>query len=81
MGFEGAFGLLLVSLLVIHGFIILAFTVGLIKTEKPGSLKVGNLVNSSTHQLRHFVSVIIPVRNETGNIFRILEEMRKQDIR
>jgi cellulose synthase/poly-beta-1,6-N-acetylglucosamine synthase-like glycosyltransferase len=69
MAFELVYGLLLILLLVLHAAIVLACTVGLIRS--------GEGLNSK--QCNEFVSVIVPVRNESGNILRILEEMRQQD--
>ncbi len=79
MGFEDIFTLLLILVLVIHGFMILAFTVGLLKTGRLIGSWPETLIKPSTPQPGHTVSVIIPVRNEAGHILRILEEMRNQD--
>ena len=79
MGFEDVFTLLLVLVLFIHGFTILAFTVGVLNTGRLIGSHPGTLLNPSSPHPGHTVSVIIPVRNETSHILRILEEMRNQD--
>jgi len=71
MAFQETFGLLLLLIMTIYGFMISAFTIGLIKIHKRST--------SQTHQPNRFVSVIIPVRNEEDNVLRILEEMRSQE--
>ncbi|MCX6269294.1 MAG: glycosyltransferase [Bacteroidetes bacterium] len=71
MDFSLTFGMLLLFMVTTYGCIILACTIGLIKILK------FQRVQYSRHP--GFVSVIIPVRNEEGNILRILEEMHGQD--
>ena len=71
MELQNSFELLLVLFMTLYGFIISAFTIGLIKIIKP--------VHSKALRSNRMVSVIIPVRNEEGNILRILEEIRCQD--
>jgi cellulose synthase/poly-beta-1,6-N-acetylglucosamine synthase-like glycosyltransferase len=71
MIFQETFGLLLIVITGTYGFLICAFTIGLIKIIRHQPLQ--------SRQHKGFVSVIIPVRNEEGNILRILEEMRGQD--
>ena len=87
MGLEGIYCLMLVIVLVTYGSIIVAFTFGLIK-------QFGQKNNPLFSLFRHFaispsppvmqspchpVTIILPVRNESGNITRILSELRNQD--
>ena len=66
----------LLSLSFLYGSLILAFTIGLLKTGR--SVARGKPV-AADGDLPGLVSVIIPVRNEAGNICSILGEMRGQD--
>lgn len=65
------FVLLLLANTTVYGFLILAFTIGLIKIHLVTQLQ--------SPQQSGFISVIVAVRNESKNIFRILEELRNQD--
>ena len=71
MDIQETFGLFLILALASYGFIISAFTIGLVRLQFRKW--------SKTHQPVRFISVVIPVRNEACNILRILEEMRSQD--
>jgi poly-beta-1,6-N-acetyl-D-glucosamine synthase len=71
MAFQEISILLLLLVVTGYAFIISLFTIGLISTLR--GKKPGNDLFTTT------VSVIIPVRNEEGNILRILEEIRGQD--
>jgi len=59
----------MVLLLGLHAAIVIICTIGLIRS--------GKALNSQ--QYSEFVSVIVPARNESGNILSILEEMRQQN--
>jgi cellulose synthase/poly-beta-1,6-N-acetylglucosamine synthase-like glycosyltransferase len=65
------FSLLLWSIMILYGSIILVFTIGLVKSP----YRSGRLSTRTPG----FVSVIVPVRNEEGNILRILDELCGQD--
>ena len=71
MEFAEAFNMLTIMLVTIYGLLIAAFTMGLVKLSRhdqpPHSRPAG------------LVSVIIPARNEEGNIPGILQEMLGQD--
>ncbi|MDP1620893.1 MAG: glycosyltransferase [Bacteroidales bacterium] len=71
MGIQEIYALLLLVMISIFGFIISAYTIGLIRTRKHKRLQINHPEGVTT--------VIIPVRNESGNIIRILEEMHGQD--
>ena len=78
-GFELVFGSVMVLMMFIYMGIIMAFTLGLVRAGKSCPDAAGRLDKASAGKPVLFVSVIIPVRNETGNIRGILEEMRRQD--
>ena len=71
MTFQEAIYMLLFFILAIYGFIIGAFTFGLIKIMRRRCVPAP--------QPTRLVSVIIPVRNEEDNIIRLLEGMLSQD--
>lgn len=71
MGFPETFGLLLLVMMSCYAVIIIAFTLGLVIIFKRAP--------SQTPAFTGFVSVIIAVRNEEGNILRILEDLEVQD--
>lgn len=65
--------------LIFHSIVIIIFTAGLFRFVKPGIPVDSLLAARPSAAMDHFVSVIIPVRNEASQVIRILEEMRKQD--
>ena len=71
MGVQEIYAIALFPIMAIYGFIIIAFTLGLLKIHRG--------VPSCVPQTTRIVSIIIPVRNEEKNIHRILGEMRRQD--
>jgi cellulose synthase/poly-beta-1,6-N-acetylglucosamine synthase-like glycosyltransferase len=71
MELPGIFIKVLFGVLAAYVFMISAFTAGLVKILRRKRPR--------DSRFRVFVSVIIPVRNEAGNIGRILEEIRNQD--
>ncbi|MCK9422238.1 MAG: glycosyltransferase [Bacteroidales bacterium] len=77
MGFIEIFVGILALLLLGYGFIIISFTWGLYKLDDLSPVE--NFTTSHHHSFTTSVSVIIPVRNESRNITRILDEMRRQD--
>jgi poly-beta-1,6-N-acetyl-D-glucosamine synthase len=71
MGFQEIYTAILLLITAVYGWLIGAFTIGLIRIRKQPK--------PDRKSPSGFVSVIIPVRNEAGQILRILEEMRGQD--
>jgi poly-beta-1,6-N-acetyl-D-glucosamine synthase len=79
MDFTEAYGLALVVFCVPYAAIILAFTYGLFYPVKSRDPEARGRADPEILSSPVLVSVILPVRNEAGNILRILGEMQGQD--
>ena len=77
--FASVYGLLMAMFLVLYLSIIFMFTVGLKKCLNTSRTRKKQVDHSAMTEHGCVVSVIIPVRNESLHILRILEEMQQQD--